>query len=58
MLLKEILWSEAETRWSAKAESVKAISEGVTELVELLESLSDFRRWIQEIKLEFYFKIF
>ena len=32
---------EAETRWSAKAEAVKAISEGVTELVELLESLSD-----------------
>ena len=31
---------EAETRWSAKAEAVKAISEGVTELVELLESLS------------------
>ena len=29
---------EAETRWSAKAE---AISEGVTQLVELLESLSD-----------------
>ena len=32
---------EAETRWSAKAEAVKALSEGVTELVELLESLSD-----------------
>ena len=32
---------EAETRWSAKAEAVKAISEGVTELVQLLESLSD-----------------
>ena len=32
---------EAETRWSSKAEAVKAISEGVTELVELLESLSD-----------------
>ena len=32
---------EAETRWSAKAEAVKAISEGITELVELLESLSD-----------------
>ena len=32
---------EAETRWSAKAEAVKAIFEGVTELVELLESLSD-----------------
>ena len=32
---------EAETRWSAKAEAVKAIYEGVTELVELLESLSD-----------------
>ena len=31
---------EAETRWSAKAEAVKTISEGVTELVELLESLS------------------
>ena len=32
---------EAETRWSAKAEAVKAISEGVTELVEFLGSLSD-----------------
>ena len=32
---------EAETRWSAKEEAVKAISKGVTELVELLESLSD-----------------
>jgi len=32
---------ESETRWSAKAEAVKAIAEGVTELVELLESLSD-----------------
>ena len=32
---------EAETRWSAIAEAVKAISEGVTELVEFLESLSD-----------------
>ena len=32
---------EAERRWSAKAEAIKAISEGVTELVELLESLSD-----------------
>ncbi|XP_047142376.1 uncharacterized protein LOC124816736 [Hydra vulgaris] len=33
---------EAETRWSAKAEAVKAISEGITEVVKLLESLSDY----------------
>ena len=32
---------ETETRWSAKVEAVKAISEGVTQLVELLECLSD-----------------
>ena len=32
---------EAATRWSAKAEAVKGISEGVTELVELFESLLD-----------------
>ena len=39
--LKNAVKREAETRWSAKAEAVKAISEGVTELVEPLESLSD-----------------
>ena len=32
---------EAETRWSAKAEAFKPISEGFTELVEFLESLLD-----------------
>ncbi|XP_065664605.1 52 kDa repressor of the inhibitor of the protein kinase-like [Hydra vulgaris] len=32
---------KAETRWNTKAEAVKAISEGITEQVELLESLSD-----------------
>ncbi|XP_065658010.1 uncharacterized protein LOC136082530 [Hydra vulgaris] len=39
--VKFIVKREAETRWSAKAEVVKAISERVAELVELLESLSD-----------------